>query len=92
MKNTGSELIREIVGPAGFTSEGVCSGRYCSDAEDEDEEEDDELCPSAPSPVGDWARAAPVPRPAQSKKTAENTAAGRIVRSFICETLSASLF
>src|SRR6185312_15719941 len=79
MKNTGSEVMSEIVGPAGLTSEGVCSVRYWGD---EDDEEDDELWP----PSGDWARAIAIPIPAQRKNVrAVDTAAGRFVHSFIEE-------
>src|SRR6185312_8943025 len=79
MKNTGSEVMSEIVGPAGLTSEGVCSVRYWGD---EDDEEDDELWP----PSGDCARAIAIPIPAQRKNArAVDTAAGRFVHSFIEE-------
>src|SRR6185437_12631581 len=79
MKNTGSEVMSEIVGPAGLTSEGVCSVRYWGD---EDDEEDDELWP----PSGDWARAIAIPIPVQRKNArAVDTAAGRFVHSFIEE-------
>ena len=71
--------MSEIVGPAGLTSEGVCSVRYWGGPVSDDEE-DDELWP----PFGDWARAMAIPSPAHRKNArAVDTAAGRFVHSFI---------
>jgi hypothetical protein len=71
MRKTGSELISEMVGPAGSTSDGAFSRANAC--------EEEELCP-APEELDelapeDWARAEVERRPANMQETAiERTA------------------
>jgi hypothetical protein len=66
MRKTASELMSEMVGPAGSTSEGAFSlAKAC---------EGEEFCPAAEEleelAPEDWARAAGKGRPANKQKTA----------------------
>ncbi len=83
MMKTGSELISEMVGPAGSTSEGAFSRGGPTGPEDEEDEEE-ELCACAAACTGENAG---------DRHSAAATAAlkKRIGENCIDETLSVSL-
>jgi hypothetical protein len=71
MRKTGSELISEMVGPAGSTSEGAFSRAYAG--------EEEEFCPGPEEleelALEDWARAEGKGRAAnRQRRAAERTA------------------